>query len=83
MKVSAVRLEYNALTRRGKIAVRLDGRDIAAARKWAKENISELVTDKNIELVVGKPPPQGASFETGSERMLDGGLLEIEFKAQE
>ena len=79
MKVSAVRIEYDAATRCGKIAVRLDGRDVAAARKWALENIAELATGKNVTHVVGKPPPPGASFNIGNERMTEGGLLEIEF----
>ena len=79
MKVTAVRIEYDAVTRRGKIAVRLDGRDIDAARKWAIGNIEELATGKNIPLVVGQPPQPGASFKIGNERMTEEGLLEIEF----
>lgn len=79
VKVTAVRTEYDAKTRRGKIAVRLDGRDVAAARKWALENIAELATGKHVALVVGEPPPPGASFRVGNERMTEDGLLEIEF----
>ena len=82
MKVSAVRLEYDGPTRRGKIAVRLDGRDVPAARKWALENVGELANGKNVVLVSGKPPPPGASFSVGNERMTDDGLLEIEFKTE-
>ena len=79
MKVSAVRAEYDAATRRGKVAVRLDGRDVAAARKWALDNIAELAAGKHVVLVAGKPPPPGASFKVGNERMTEDGLLEIEF----
>lgn len=82
MKVSAVRLEYDGLTRRGKIAVRLDGRDVPAARKWALENVGELATGKNVVLVAGKALPTGASFSVGNERMTEDGLLEIEFKTE-
>lgn len=83
MKVSAVRLEYDEATGRGKIAVRLDGRDVGAARKWAIENIEELATGKNIALVAGMPPPAGAHYRTGNERKTDDGLLEIEFTTYE
>ena len=79
MKVRAVRLEYDEATGSGKIAVRLDGRDVGAAKKWARENIEELVAGKNIVLVAGRPPPQGVRYKTGSERMTEDGLLEIEF----
>lgn len=82
MKVSVVRLEYDATTRRGKIAARLDGRDMAAAREWAVENIKELATSKNVVLVAGKPPPPGAAYMTGHERMTEDGLLEIEFRTE-
>ena len=83
MRVSAVRLEYNQITRRGTIAVRLDGRDVGGARKWALDNIEELVTGKNIALVVGKPPPPGARYTLGSERMTEDGLLEITFTVED
>ncbi|MGN0847290.1 MAG: hypothetical protein ACI4RA_07905 [Kiritimatiellia bacterium] len=82
VKVSAVKMEYDALTRRGKIAVRLDGRDVAAARQWAVENIAELAGGKNVVLVAGKSPPPGATFRIGSERMTEEGLLEIDFQTE-
>ena len=82
MKVSAVRLEYNAKDRCGTIAVRLDGNDMIAARKWAVENIAELATGKNVALVVGKAPPPGATYTVGAERMTEDGLLEIEFTTE-
>ena len=79
MKVSAVRLEYDDTTGRGKIAVRLDGRNVSAAKEWALKNIEDLASGKNIVLVAGKPPPPGACYKVGNERMTDDGLLEIEF----
>ena len=79
MKVSAVRLEYDDTTGRGKIAVRLDGRNVSAAKEWALKNIGELAAGKNIVLVAGRPPPPGARYKAGSERMTEDGLLEIEF----
>ena len=82
-KMSVVRLEYNAPARCGKIAVRLDARDMKAAKEWVRKNIEELVSEKNVELVVGKSPPPGAHYETGSERMTEDGLFEVEFNARE
>lgn len=79
MKVSVARVEYDAASRRGKVAVRLDGKDVAAARVWALDNIAELVPSKNVVLDAGKAPPSGATFKIGSERMTGDGLLEIEF----
>ena len=79
MKVSAVRLEYDDATSRGKIAVRLDGRNVSAAKEWALKNIGELASGKNVVLVAGMSPPSGARYKAGSERMTEDGLLEIEF----
>ena len=59
--------------------MRLDGKDVAAARVWALDNIAELVPSKNVVLDAGKALPSGATFKIGSERMTDDGLLEIEF----
>lgn len=82
-KMSVARGEYDEATGRGKIIVRLDGRDMKAARKWVRENIAELVADKNVTLVAGKPPPPGAHYKIGSERMTEDGLLEVEFNTRE
>lgn len=79
MKIGAVRLEYDAFTSRGKIAVRLDGRDVDSARRWALDNIAELAKSKHVVLVAGKTPPPGAQYMPGSERTTEDGLLEIEF----
>lgn len=79
MKVSAVRLEYNDETGCGTIAVRLDGRNVSAAREWALKNIGELASGKNIVLVAGRPPPPGACYKALSERETDDGMLEIKF----
>lgn len=79
MKVSAVRLEYDVATGRGKIAVRLDGRNVSAAREWALKNLGELASEKNVVIVSGKPPPPGAPYKAGSERITEDGLLEIKF----
>lgn len=82
IKVSTVRLEYNDATGRGRIAVRLDGRDVSAAQNWALENIQELVATKNISLIAGQLPPQGAQYNTGNSRTTEDGLLEIEFSTR-
>ena len=83
IRVSVVRVEYDAIARRGKMAVRLDGRDVPAARKWAIDNIAELAVGKNVVLVAGKAPPPGATYRTGNEHMTEDGLLEIEFSTQD
>ncbi len=82
IKVSTVRLEYNDATGRGRIAVRLDGRDVSAAQNWALENIQELVATKNVSLIAGQLPPQGAQYNTGNSRTTEDGLLEIEFSTR-
>lgn len=80
MKVSTVRLEYDDKTRRGKIAVRLDGRDVITARKWVLENIEELASGKNIALVGGRPPPKARYYSLGEK--IDGNVMEIEFRTE-
>ena len=77
MSVSAVTLEYDG--KDGKISVRLDGRNLSDARRWAIENIGELASSKNVVLVAGRRPPPGAVYKTGKERTTEDGLLEIEF----
>ena len=52
-------IEYDAATRCGKIAVRLDGRDVTAARKWALENIAELATGKMLRMSSGSRHRRG------------------------
>lgn len=79
MNVSSVRLEYDDATGRGKIAVRLDGRNLSVAKEWARKHIEELASEKNIVLVSGRPPPPGVRFKVGSERVTEDGLVEIEF----
>ena len=76
--MSVVRLEYNAATCRGKIAVRFGGNDVEAAKKLAFATIEELATRRNIAVVVGKRPPKGARYVVGDCK-IKGGLLEIEF----
>lgn len=82
-KMSVVRGEYDEATGRGKIVVRLDGRDMKAAREWTRENIAELVADKNVTLVAGKSPPPGAHYKIGSERITQDALLEVEFSMRD
>ena len=79
MKVRAVRLEYDDATGCGKIAVRIDGGNVSAAKEWALKNSGELASARNIALVAGRPPPSGARYKVGSERTTEDGLLEIEF----
>lgn len=81
MSVSAERLEYDAATQRGRIAVRLGRVNMVEARQWALKNIAALATVKNQYLTADEAPPPGAVYRTLNERTTSDGLLEIEFVA--
>ena len=49
------------------------------ARDFAIQNIEELATRKGIANIVGQRPPPGARYKTRNERIIEDGLLEIEF----
>lgn len=74
-------LEYDASTRRGKLSVRFNNGQEAAAREWIRKNISALARDKNIALVSGEIPPV-ANFFVLCEIVKDGNVLEVEFKTE-
>ena len=75
------KLEYDAVTRRGKISLRFGTGQYEAARAWARKNIEALARDKNIALTTGVIPP-AARFYLGREGLKDGNVLEIEFRTE-
>ncbi len=74
---------YNTSTRKGQIRLRIsDGVPPEEAKRWARNNISTIVSDKNVALESGKPPPPGARFRSLDENFSDG-VLTVEFEAIE
>lgn len=68
-------------TRRG--AVRLRASDDVSPDllwRWARENVAEIVRDKNVSLVAGRESPAGARFVLLGEA-LENGVLTVEFEA--
>ena len=72
---------YNNETRRGWVRLRIsENIPVDEAKSWAQENISAIVSDKNIALEVGKAPPPGATYRSLDESFEDG-ILTVEFEA--
>lgn len=72
---------YDHDTQRGWVRLRVMGGIPAdEARKWAHENIAEIVKYKNVALEVGKAPPPGAIYCSLDESFEDG-VLTVEFEA--
>ncbi len=71
---------YSADTRRGTVRLRVGGRvDAKTARLWARQNIADIVRDKNVALSADEEsPPPGATFQSLNES-LDKGILTIDF----
>lgn len=74
-------LLYDPNTHRGKLSVRFGPNQYEDARKYARRNIETLVRDKNVALVAGAIPSE-ARFYIFDERVKEGNILEIEFKAE-
>ena len=81
LTIKPFELNYDASTRKGKLAVRFNANQYEAARKWIRNNIEKLVRDKNIALITGKIPPE-AKYYSLDESLKDGNILEIEFKTE-
>jgi len=81
LTITPVSLNYNANTRRGKLAVRYCAGQYEEARRWIIRNIETLARDKNIALVTGQLPPAATYYSLG-ETTKDGNILEIEFKTE-
>lgn len=74
---------YDASSRRGIVRLRIMGHvEPEAARHWARQNIANIVRDKNIALSAdsGTPLPSGAIFRSSNESLKDG-ILTVEFEA--
>ena len=80
LTIAPVSLSYDAITRRGKLAVRFNIGQMEEARIWIRKNIETLAQDKNIALVTGQPPPAGVFYSLGEK--IDGDVMEIEFKTE-
>lgn len=73
--------KYDHEARRGWMRLRISGGMPAEeAKRWAQENISAIVSDKNVALEVGKAPPPGATYRSLDESFEDG-ILTVEFEA--
>ena len=75
--------EYDDSDRRGRIRLRIrGGMSPEDLKRWVRENISAIVAEKNVSLVVGKASPVGAKYRSLGET-LDNGILTVEFQAEE
>lgn len=81
MTVSVSSLKYDERTQKGMISVKIGGNRFENARKWLRDNIETIVRDKNIALRTGELPPNKKFF-LGTERVLEGNILEIEFEVE-
>ena len=72
---------YDNESNRGWIRLRIGGgMPVEEAKRWARENIAVIVSEKNVTLEPGKAPPPGAQYRSLSESFEDG-VLTIEFEA--
>lgn len=81
MRLSVLSLHYDARTQKGRISVKIGASRFDQARQWIRQNIETIVRDKNIALVTGNVPPN-KRFYLGTERVLEGNILEIEFEVE-
>lgn len=82
LKFEVVGREYNKITGKGKVGVRLGDNDVVAAEKLAIENIEAIATRHNILNVAGDLPPKGAQYTVIKSGTTEDGLFEIEFKCE-
>ena len=72
---------YDSHTRRGWVRLRITGGMPAEdAKRWARDNIAAIVSEKNVEIEAGKVPPPGAAFRSLGESF-ENGILTVEFEA--
>ena len=72
---------YDAESRSGWVKLRIeDGISADEAKRWARDNISPIVADKNVLVGAGTPPPPGATYRSLGETF-ENGLLTVEFQA--
>ena len=74
---------YDSETRRGWIRLRVTGGMPAEdAKRWARDNISAIVSEKNVVLEAGKAPPPDATYRSLNE-LYENGILTVEFQAEQ
>lgn len=74
---------YDDVSRTGVLKLRVPpNADLAAAKRYVRENISAIVLDKNAVIRTGEPPPRGAKYRSLDENYVDG-ILTVEFEAAE
>lgn len=73
-------LDYDPVTRRGVMKIRLDESQLAEARNYVRRNIETIVRDKGVALEAGKLPT-AATFRILDEKVSDG-VLEVAFTAE-
>ena len=69
---------YDPVTRRGRLAVKVDPRQYDATRQWVRSNIATLAKDKDPSLLnafAGR-----SSFSIGREVLREDNVLEVEFR---
>ncbi|MBP5545022.1 MAG: hypothetical protein ILM98_13175 [Kiritimatiellae bacterium] len=72
---------YDKDTRRGWVRLRIVGEMPAEnAKRWARENISAIISEKNVNIEVWNAPPEGATYRSLDESFEDG-VLTVEFEA--
>lgn len=73
-------LDYDPITRRGIMKIRLGEGQLDEARSYLRRNIETIVRDKGVALEPGKLPT-AATFRILDEKMSDG-VLEVAFKTE-
>lgn len=81
IRLNVLSLHYDVRTQKGRISVKIGASRFDQARQWIRQNIETIVRDKNIALVTGNVP-QNKRFYLGTERVLEGNVLEIEFEVE-
>lgn len=72
---------YDADSRRGTVRLRVSAHMRPEdAKQWARENVSAIVSEKNVAIEAGKAPPRGATYRSLSETF-ENGVLTVEFEA--
>lgn len=82
VNVIPVSLIYDANARAGRVTVRAEVNQLSEARTWIGKNIKRIVCEKNVVLESGARPTDDAHYSVTRETVKDGGLIEVEFKAE-
>ena len=74
-------VSYDSVSRKGRIAVRVNVNQLDDARRLIRKRIGEFASRSNI-VVEGDAIPSGARFYTESETLNDNGILEVDFRTE-